>query len=196
MEEKESDDVVHETVSCPVCGNWVKSIFAHLGKSKQCKQNISPEDLLNFENIRSLKRKLQKREAAANLRKSNPEKSRQEKREAAANFRKSNPEKANEEAKKGMAKIRKLNPEKAKEQARKGMAKMRELDPEKAKQQRREGMAKSRARPRTETEAEAERLHNFRVDTLYGPVFVCVSCHQRQFQSNVQIFNETSLFVI
>ena len=191
MEEKESDDVVHETVSCPVCGNWVKSIFAHLGKSKQCKQNISPEDLLNFENIRSLKRKLQKREAAANLRKSNPEKSRQEKREAAANFRKSNPEKANEEAKKGMAKIRKLNPEKAKEQARKGMAKMRELDPEKAKQQRREGMAKSRARPRTETEAEAERLHNFRVDTLYGPVFVCVSCHQRQFQSNVQIFNET-----
>ena len=116
MEEKESDDVVHETVSCPVCGNWVKSIFAHLGKSKQCKQNISPEDLLKFENIRSLKRKLQKREAAANLRKSNPEK-------------------ANEEAKKGMAKIRKLNPEKAKEQARKGMAKHRKLYPEKNKEQ-------------------------------------------------------------
>ena len=220
MEEKESDDVVHETVSCPVCGNWVKSIFAHLGKSKQCKQNISPEDLLKFENIRSLKRKLQKREAAANLRKSNPEKSRQEKREAAANFRKSNPEKANEEAKKGMAKIRKLNPEKAKEQARKGMAKHRKLYPEKnkeqaakhrklypekSKEQAREGMANHRklypekareqaregmARVRR-VEGEEDRLYRFRVDTLFGPIFVCVSCHQRHFQSNVQIFNGT-----
>ena len=168
MEEKESDDVVHETVSCPVCGNWVKSIFAHLGKSKQCKQNISPEDLLNFENIRSLKRKLQKREAAANLRKSNPEKSRQEKREAAA-------------------KIRKLNPEKAKEQARKGMAKHRKLYPEKSREQTREAVARLR-----KVEGEEDRLYRFRIDTLFGPVFVCVSCHQRHSQSNVQIFNETT----
>ena len=59
MEEKESDNFEDETVSCPVCGKWVKSIFAHLGKSKQCKETISPEDLLKFENIRTLKRKMQ-----------------------------------------------------------------------------------------------------------------------------------------
>ena len=151
MEEKESDNIGDETVSCPACGNWVKSIFAHLGKSKQCKQNISPEDLLKFENIRSLKRKLQKREAAANLRKSNPEK-------------------ANEEAKKGMAKIRKLNPEKAKEQARKGMAKHRKLYPEKSREQTREAVARLR-----KVEGEEDRLYRFRIDTLFGPVFVCVS---------------------
>ena len=149
MEEKESD----EAVSCPVCGNWVKSIFRHLGKSKQCKQNISPEDLLNFENIRALKRKLQNRAK--------------------------------------VSKFRGLNPEKAKEQARKGMAKMRESNPEKARKQAREGMAQNRAKLRTEAEAEALRLYNFRVDTLYSAIFVCVSCHQRQVQSNVQIFNET-----
>ena len=84
MEEKESDNIGDETVSCPVCGKWVKSIFAHLGKSIQCKENISPEDLLNFENIRSLKRKMDKRANAARSRRLNPEKSKEQTRKAAA----------------------------------------------------------------------------------------------------------------
>ena len=168
MEEKESDEIVgDETVSCPVCGKWVKSIFRHLGKSKECKQMISPDDLLKFENIRTLKRKMDVRSNVAKVRKLNPEK-------------------AKEQTRQGVKKHRKLHPEKAREETQRGVAKHRNLYPEKAREQTREAVARVRR-----VEGEEDRLYRFRVDTLFGPVFVCVSCHQRHSQSNVQIFNET-----
>ena len=168
MEEKESDNIGDETVSCPVCGKWVKSIFRHLGKSKECKQMISPDDLLKFENIRTLKRKMDVRSNVAKVRKLNPEK-------------------AKEQTRQGVKKHRKLHPEKAREETQRGVAKHRNLYPEKAREQTREAVARVRR-----VEGEEDRLYRFRVDTLFGPVFVCVSCHQRHSQSNVQIFNETT----
>ena len=167
MEECNENNVGGEGVSCPVCGKWIKkSIFAHLGGSKHCKKNILPEDLLKFENIRTLKRKMDN--------KSNN-----------AKFRKVNAERAREIRRVSMAKVRKLNPEKAKKQAREGKAKSRKVNPEKTRKQRREGMAKLRR-----VDGEEDRLYNFRVATLFGPVFHCISCHERKFQTSVQNFNE------
>ena len=167
MEECNENNVGGEAVSCPVCGKWIKkSIFAHLGGSKHCKKNILPEDLLKFENIRTLKRKMDN--------KSNN-----------AKFRKVNAERAREIRRVSMAKVRKLNPEKAKKQAREGKAKSRKVNPEKTRKQRREGMAKLRR-----VDGEEDRLYNFRVATLFGPVFHCISCHERKFQTSVQNFNE------
>ena len=167
MEECNENNVGGEAVSCPVCGKWIKkSIFAHLGGSKHCKKNILPEDLLKFENIRTLKRKMDN--------KSNN-----------AKFRKVNAERAREIRRVSMAKVRKLNPEKAKKQAREGKAKSRKVNPEKTRKQRREGMARLRR-----VDGEEDRLYNFRVATLYGPIFTCISCHKRNFHTNVQKFND------
>ena len=167
MEECNENNVGGEGVSCPVCGKWIKkSIFAHLGGSKHCKKNILPEDLLKFENIRTLKRKMDN--------KSNN-----------AKFRKVNAERAREIRRVSMAKVRKLNPEKAKKQAREGKAKSRKVNPEKTRKQRREGMARLRR-----VDGEEDRLYNFRVATLYGPIFTCISCHKRNFHTNVQKFND------
>ena len=167
MKECNDNNVGGEAVSCPVCGKWIKkSIFAHLGGSKNCKKTISPEDLLKFENIRTLKRKMDRRKNFAKFREVNPEKARKINRES-------------------MARVRKLNPEKAKKQTREGIAKFRKVNPEKARKQRREGMARLRR-----VDGEEDRLYNFRVATLYGPIFCCISCHQRKFHTSVQNFNE------
>ena len=163
MEECNENNVGGEAVSCPVCGKWIKkSIFAHLGGSKHCKKNISPEDLLKFENIRTLKRKMDNRSKAAKFRRLNPEKARET-----------------------VAKIRRLNPEKARKQTREGVAKTRRLNPEKARKQTREGVAKLRR-----VDGEEDRLYNFRVATLFGPIFNCISCHEKKFHHSVQNFNE------
>ena len=163
MEECNDNNVGSEAVSCPVCGKWIKkSIFAHLGGSKHCKKNISPEDLLKFENIRTLKRKMDNRSKAAKFRRLNPEKARET-----------------------VAKIRRLNPEKARKQTREGVAKTRRLNPEKARKQTREGVAKLRR-----VDGEEDRLYNFRVATLFGPIFNCISCHEKKFHHSVQNFNE------
>ena len=39
-------------------------------------------------------------------------------------------------------------------------------------------------------DGEEDRLYNFRVATLYGPIFTCISCHKRNFHTNVQKFND------
>ena len=186
MEECNDNNVGGEAVSCPVCGKWIKkSFFAHLGKSKHCKKNISPEDLLKFENIQTLKRKMDNRTNIAKFRKVHPEKARKQTREGVGNFRKLNPEKARKQTREGVGKVRKLNPEKAKKQTREGFAKFRKVHPEKARKQAQEGMAKLRR-----VDGEEDRLYNFRVATLYGPIFSCISCHERKFQTSVQNFNE------
>ena len=186
MEECNDNNVGGEAVSCPVCGKWIKkSFFAHLGKSKHCKKNISPEDLLKFENIRTLKRKMDNRTNIAKFRKVHPEKARKQTREGVGNFRKLNPEKARKQTREGVGKVRKLNPEKAKKQTREGFAKFRKVHPEKARKQAQEGMAKLRR-----VDGEEDRLYNFRVATLYGPIFSCISCHERKFHTNVQKFND------
>ena len=186
MEECNDNNVGGEAVSCPVCGKWIKkSFFAHLGKSKHCKKNISPEDLLKFENIRTLKRKMDNRTNIAKFRKVHPEKARKQTREGVGNFRKLNPEKARKQTREGVGKVRKLNPEKAKKQTREGFAKFRKVHPEKARKQAQEGMAKLRR-----VDGEEDRLYNFRVATLYGPIFSCISCHERKVHTNVQKFND------
>ena len=80
-----------------------------------------------------------------------------------------------------MAKLRKANPKKNAE----AVGKYRKANPEKARNQRKISMVKLR-----KVRGEEDRLYKFRQATLYGPIFVCVSCHQRTNRSNVQAFNE------
>ena len=84
-----------------------------------------------------------------------------------------------------VAKSRMLNPVKSKEDTKKAVAKYRKENPEKIKEDRRISMAKSR-----QCKDEMDRLRRFREATMYGPIFVCVSCHIKCFKSNVQLFRE------
>ena len=65
------------------------------------------------------------------------------------------------------------------------MAKYRKENPEKAKEESRMSMKKYR-----ECTDEMDRLRKFREATMYGPIFVCISCHIKCFKSNVQLFKE------
>ena len=38
---------------------------------------------------------------------------------------------------------------------------------------------------------EADRLKSFLESTLFGAIFVCLSCHQRHFRTNVQVFSDS-----
>ena len=80
------------------------------------------------------------------------------------------PEKAKEANKKMKAAERKRNPEKAKEDTRKFVAAHRENNP---------------------VVTESQRLKLFLENTLFGAIFICSSCHQRHFKTNVQLFNQS-----
>merc|ERR1712155_170025 len=62
----------------------------------------------------------------------------------------------------------------------------REKNPEATKEVQRLRKQKSR-----ETKTAAQRLAAFREATMFGAVFLCVSCHGKMFRSNVQEFTET-----
>ena len=42
-------------------------------------------------------------------------------------------------------------------------------------------------------QTQDQRLRSFLENTLFGPVFICLSCHQRHFKSNVQNFSADAI---
>ena len=81
------------------------------------------------------------------------------------------------------------DPEKSKENSKKRKADQRARNPEKSKEETRRFVATHRKNNPVET--EAQRLKLFLEHTLFGPIFICVSCQQRHFRTNIQIFNQS-----
>ena len=144
---------------------------------------MNGEVLKRIKKERDEKKKENLKKRMAKYRKLNPNKSKEATRTAAAKYRKENPKKSKEATRIAAAKYRKENPKKSKEATRTAAAKYRKENPEKSKEATRRAVAKFR-----ECKDEMDRLRKFREATMYGPIFICVSCHIKCFQSNVQVF--------
>ena len=115
----------------------------------------------------------------------NPEKVKEDKKQWKAAQKEKNPEKVKEAEKRWKAAQKVKNPEKVKENNRRWKAAERERDIEKMREDERTKQQRHRR-----AQNEDQRLRLFLTNTLYGAVFICLSCHQRHFKSNVQIFSK------
>ena len=137
----------------------------------------------------------------------NPEMVKENNRKWKAAQKEKNPEMVKENDRKRKAVQKEKNPEKMKENDRKRKAAQKEKNPKKVKEDDRKQKAVQKAKnPQKMREDdkikqqrhrlvlnEDQRLKLFLENTLFGPIFICLSCHQRHFKSNVQIFSPDSI---
>lgn len=194
--QKLEDDKLFSSEKCPVCKKVCKKVLMHIQKSKFCKQNVSDTDLSKLKEIaKKIDRKLK------NARQNKSRKPKQAKTEKLKN---------------GIMKIRETDlKSKSREQAAARLEKYRQADYQKVKDNQNERKARSRAKKKFESmkvcsnneSSEVqndgsdsqktskavdnwaeEALRKFREATMCGPIFICVSCHGKMFQSSVQKF--------
>ena len=188
LDESKINVAVAKTTSklshCPVCKKSYKVLLQHIRKSEKCKRNISDYDYNALEEKSQKNRKDQKKASEEKCKKLDPEKFKENNRRKKAKQRLSNPGRSKEDNRLAKAKQRLSNPAKSREDTQVSVAKYRKKNPEKSKADTRAAVAKFR-----ECNNEMDRLMNFRESTMYGPIFVCISCHIKCFISNVQLFN-------
>ena len=71
-----------------------------------------------------------------------------------------------------------------KEDNKKRKVAQKERDPVKMREDDRSKQERHR-----QVQSEDQRLRSFLEDSLFGPIFVCLSCHQRHFKTNIQLFS-------
>ena len=167
---------------CPYCKKSFKKVLKHFQTAKTCMNKVTEEEIEYFKKIsndRARENRKRRRET------DDPEKVRHDnkKRKEAQKLRDS--EKVKDKEKKWRADQKEKNAEKVKEQNRKRKAAQRERDREKMREDHKRYVERHRI-----IQNEEDRLKKFLQNTLYGAVFICLSCHQRHFQSNVTVFSE------
>ena len=188
------------------CKNGItdQDLLSLRSQSEMTKKENSRKRQANFRNDNPQKAKQSRNKSMAKHRKFNPEKAKEDNKKSMAKHRKLNPEKAKEDRIKSMAKHRKLNPEKTRIANQASKAKHRKLNPEKTRIDNQASKAKHRKlnpeKTRIDNQAskakqrecnnELDRLKNFRDATMYGPIFLCISCHIKCFKTNVQLFKK------
>ena len=159
----------------------MKNVLLHIKKAEKCKTRISDQKLNELEkrlaNIRKeknteklkkwRKEKLEKMDKKEILRSQNNCKA-----SSRIRLRDGNYEEVNEREKGYKADSRKRK---------------REENEEKAKDDQRKWKANSRKRIGN---SALVRLSKFREDTMYGPLFICISCHGQMFRHSVQEFTD------
>ena len=152
---------------CPVCGKTLKNVLLHIRKTQFCESRVSDSQMKVLTDL-SNKRTAEKKKE-----------NNQKKRIA-------DPVKAREDTRKRVQKHRmNTNPEKLKEDNKRWKETQKHKNPDKMK----EGN-KERKKLQRKVDDEMKRLKNFLKETLFGPIFICLSCQQRHFKTNIQVFNE------
>ena len=158
---KKGKKVNSKTSKCPICKKSLESVLKHMskGKGKHCKSQCSNEQLEELQNVSKVRTAMKKKELNLNIPK---EQIKNKNKKFYERMKKEDPK-----AMKNMSKITssrhrsKQNPDVLKDYQRKVKSKSRIAD------------------------TEHERLKNFLVSTIHNAVFICISCHQRCFKSNV-----------
>ena len=189
------------TEICPVCKKEFKSVFQHIKKSLFCKGKVNTDDFEEIQAKSKLKRLDNLRKAKAKQRKSqNPEKTKKDNQAAKAKQRKLNPDKSREVDRLSKVNQRMLKPEKSREIDRQSKANQRINNPKGLKaalekyrknkpERRKETLRLSKANQRA-CKDELDRLQKFREASMYAAIFVCVSCHIKCFNTNVEVFKK------
>ena len=150
---------------CPICKKNLKDVLKHIRKAKKCESAVTTYQL------KELEAKSKEKTATARKRKQNedPEKV----KEANKRYRKSYKEKQ--------------GPEKIKEGNKKRQKAYKERQSAvKLNEDNRRWVQKCR-----QVLNQDDRLKSFLENCLFGPIFVCLSCHQKHFFTNVQIFKRS-----
>ena len=166
---KEQDHEVTPAV-CPACGKSGKNILNHIRMSRKCKEKVTDHQIQKLKEISSLKASQKEKEWKKRKYEEDHEKVKENNKKWKAEQRERNPVKSKEDNKKFKADQRARNPEKSMEETRRFVAIHRKNNP---------------------IETESQRLKLFLENTLFGAIFICISCHQRHFRTNIQVFNET-----
>ena len=208
-------NVMNEATNvCPVCKKTFKKVLGHVQQAKNCKNLVTDEQI---EFLRKYSDDKRKEDRKRRLENEDPDKIRQEnkrrkqvqrtrdkkvktnneklikirakvkednKRWKAAQ-RDKDPAKVKEGNKRWKAALKDKNPAKVKEDNKRWKAIQRERHKEKMKEADRINQQKRRS-----VQNEEDHLRKFLQNSLHGAVFICLSCHQRHFQTNVQIFSE------
>ena len=167
-----------DQVQCPICKKWFKNTLSHIEKSQRCKDNIDETDKIdlqrNAEDLKRINRNKRQKKYLESRRAKDPEKLKLDKIKHQWRYIEARKAKDPE----------KLKLDKFKHQKKYIEAKQTE-DPLKHKID--QNMRQQRCR---KIENEEDRLREFRKATMFGAIFLCISCHTRQFLSNVQEFTE------
>ena len=182
--EAENEDQLQINV-CPVCKKILKNVLLHIRKSKTCQEKATDHQIKSLEEFSDNRKKENKKRRR---KEENPEKVKEDNKRWKAAQRAKDPDKAKEDNRKAKAAQKAKDPDKVKEDNRRVKAVQRAKDPEKNKVIDREAQQRHRL-----VENEEQRLKLFLEDSLYGPVFICLSCHQRHFKTNVQIFSADAI---
>ena len=145
--------------SCPICNKSYQRVLVHLSRSKLCQSQCSREQMELLQKESKLKCAKRKKEFNQSILK---EKLKIKNRKAY--------EKVREKDQEGLRKRMKINSSKYRGKQ----------NPEVLKESNRICKIKSRV-----ADTSYERLKNFLLSTLHNAVFICISCHQRCFKSNV-----------
>merc|ERR1711931_399602 len=78
----------------------------------------------------------------------------------------------------------------SKDQRQKNRINKREENPDEYRCQSKDQRQKHRINRRDKMNKEG-RLHEFKIATMHGPIFICVCCHQLMFKTNVQLYENS-----
>ena len=160
---------------CPVCKKVFKRVLKHMKQSKRCK--VSDEDIRRIEersrNIRREKHKVHQRKFFAQWKKRDYKDLKENEKDRKLKSR---------------TKLRDENyvreTEKIRESTAKSRQKLKENDPEGYKKRMKEDNESKKLR---HDKNEVDRLRRFQEAVMYGPMFVCCSCHGKMFRCTVKI---------
>ena len=181
---------------CSTCRKTFKNLIMHIKRSQKCK--VSDSDLRKLEersrNIRKEKLKINKRNYNVKHRNDdNKKKSHNEwnfkRREK---LKKDDPEKLRKDEKERKVKSRgalknenyKRETEKDRNLQSNSRQKRKECDPEAYKERTKKDNDSKKLR---QDNSSVDRLRRFQEAVMYGPMFLCVSCHGKMFRCSVKI---------
>ena len=172
-DEDDTPDKDCEDNKCPVCKKVLKNVLLHIKKAKNCKSEIGYNKLQELESkskiIRKEKTKLNYKNWVEKLNKpgqlqqiNNTKKATSRERQRNDNY-----EKLMDREKEYKAQSRKRK---------------RIENEDKVKEYERVGKANYRKRIGSSSKS---RLNRFKEDIMYGPLFICICCHQKMFRHSV-----------
>ena len=183
---------------CPICRKTFKNLIMHIRRGKKCK--VLDSDLRRLEE----RSKIIEKEIKRNWARKNREKLKREDHEKLKGNQNDWKLKSRENQKNGDHKILKENQndwkldsrkrlrdedytretKKIRDSTAKSREKLKEADPEGYKKRIKMDNESKKLR---QDNSDVDRLRRFQEAVMYGPMFVCVSCHGKMFRCSVKI---------
>ena len=165
---------------CPNCGKVFQQLLRHINQSK-CRAFLDQKFIQEVENMSKEKTKLKNKMKIAAFRErkriADHEEMKKKHKQTVAEYRERKRLEDHEEMKRQQNKTKALSRERK-----------RLLDHETMKRQQKEWNKTMR-----KIENEDQRLKAFRQAVMYGPIFVCVSCHMKLFRNAVVEFTKNTM---